>query len=68
MELIDKEVYFHEYCPKCVHKDKAENEDPCWDCLNEPMNAESHKPINFKEDTHVGKNRKTVKRAKRNRK
>ena len=45
MELIDKEVYFHEYCPTCKHRDKSESEDPCWDCLDQPWNEHSHKPI-----------------------
>lgn len=49
MEYHDKEVYFHEYCPKCKYHDMKEAEDPCTDCLNQPMNYDSHKPICFKE-------------------
>ena len=47
----DKEVYFHEYCPKCVWKDMKEDnpKGQCWDCLESPTNGDSHKPINFKE-------------------
>lgn len=47
----EKEVYFHEYCEKCEHKDVAED-DPngaCWDCMESPVAVDSHKPINFKE-------------------
>lgn len=43
-----KEVYF-EYCKTCQHKDKKETEDPCWDCLNEPGNLNSHKPTRWEE-------------------
>lgn len=49
MEDSYKEVYFHEYCKKCVHEKLKEDEDPCYDCLNEPMNVYSHKPVKFKE-------------------
>lgn len=48
MELIEKEVYFHQYCQTCKHRDKSEGEDPCWDCLDQPWNEHSHKPINWK--------------------
>lgn len=42
-----KEVYFHQYCEKCKHKDKEEIEDPCYECLDNPVNSYSHKPVNF---------------------
>ena len=48
MELIEKEIYFHQYCQTCKHRDKSEGEDPCWDCLDQPWNEYSHKPINWK--------------------
>lgn len=44
-----KEVRFDQYCPKCEHWEKSEAEDPCYDCLNQGWNDESHKPIMFKE-------------------
>ena len=44
-----KEVYFHNYCKKCKHWDKKESEEPCDECLEEPLNLESHKPIKFEE-------------------
>lgn len=50
MELINKEVYFDKYCGKCIHKDIPETEDPCNECLTQPSNENSHKPINFKEE------------------
>lgn len=51
-EYRDKEVYFSEYCKKCIHEKKEESEFPCYDCLEEPVNTYSHKPVNFvsKED------------------
>lgn len=44
-----KEVYFGEYCKTCKHEKTAESDDPCFDCLNEPVNVYSHKPIRWEE-------------------
>lgn len=44
-----KEVRFDEYCKLCKHWEKSEAEDPCYDCLNQGWNIDSHKPINFEE-------------------
>lgn len=38
-----KEVRFDDYCVICKHHDKAENEDPCFDCLTIPARENSHK-------------------------
>lgn len=43
------EVYFHEYCKSCKHKKTKETKDPCNECLSEPINLHSHKPINYEE-------------------
>lgn len=49
MEYIYKEVDFKTYCKTCEYKDLKEKFDPCNDCLAEPMNANSDKPIYWKE-------------------
>lgn len=49
MEYREKEVDFHKYCPLCKHKDKGEEEDPCYDCLAESFNIDSRKPVYFEE-------------------
>ena len=49
MDDIYKEVYFGEYCKKCKHFDKMEEEKPCCQCLEEPVNLYSHKPVRFEE-------------------
>lgn len=41
------EVYFDEWCSKCKYEKCEEYEDPCWYCLDEPVNIDSHKPIEF---------------------
>ncbi len=48
MEYIDKEVYFHIYCPMCVEKDTPEAEEPCFSCLESEVNEQSHIPVKFK--------------------
>lgn len=45
----DKEVFFYLYCPACKHENCADSEDPCDECLENPVNQDSHKPIFFKE-------------------
>lgn len=50
MEEIYKEVYFDEYCTICEYFKKCDGYDPCNDCLENPVNAYSHKPVNFKEE------------------
>lgn len=49
MEDTYKEVYFNEYCKTCEHEKLSEQDDPCFECLNEPVNLYSHKPVNWEE-------------------
>ena len=42
-----KLVYFDEYCKTCKHHDVAEDSVPCNDCLTEPVNQYSHKPVKW---------------------
>lgn len=42
-----KEVYFHENCKLCKHKDVKESDEPCRECLDNPINSYSHVPIKF---------------------
>lgn len=50
MEIIDKIVEFDKYCKDCKFKDNKEYLDPCHECLNNPTNTNSKKPVNFKLD------------------
>lgn len=47
MENKLKEVWFDEYCKKCINYSLREDEEPCQECLCEPCNYDSHKPIKF---------------------
>ena len=48
--MIDenKIVFFEKHCPKCKHEAVEENEDPCWDCLSNPVNVNGL-PTKFEE-------------------
>ena len=45
--MTTKEVYFYQYCSTCKYKDLKEEEDPCYDCLANPVNEDSHKPVRY---------------------
>ena len=45
MEDADKEVYFHAYCKTCKYWGLPDVKDPCNECLGEPCNKNSHKPV-----------------------
>lgn len=47
MEDRYKEVYFGEYCNTCKYSSLDEDKDPCHECLNNPVNVYSHKPVNW---------------------
>ena len=44
-----KEVYFHEHCKSCKYEKTKETECPCDECMSEPTNLNTHKPVNYKE-------------------
>ena len=44
-----KFVNFDEYCEFCKHFNKAETDEPCNECLAEPVNFYSHKPVKYEE-------------------
>lgn len=50
MEQIEKEVYFDKYCRTCEHKNLREDQEPCNECLTNPVNLYSHKPIKWKSE------------------
>ena len=48
-DSFHKEVYFHEYCTKCKHALSDPHSEPCNECLDNPTNLYSHKPVKFEE-------------------
>ena len=53
MENQYKIVDFGYYCEKCKHYEESENGEPCDECLSNPVNLYSHKPVKYEE----GKNK-----------
>ena len=49
MDETYQEVNFWQYCKTCHYQDLKEEEFPCCDCLEEPLNIYSHKPVKWKE-------------------
>lgn len=48
MENLLKIVDFG-YCSTCKWRDLYEGEDPCNECLNNPVNEDTMKPVNWEE-------------------
>lgn len=44
-----KEVYYHQYCPTCKHRKVKNVDEPCDECLSEPLNWNTHRPVNYEE-------------------
>lgn len=44
-----KEVYYHEYCTECKHALLDPHAEPCNECLDNPVNLYTHKPVKFEE-------------------
>lgn len=47
MENDYKEVYFDQYCKTCLNQKIAEKDEPCRECLDNPANLYSHKPVKY---------------------
>lgn len=44
-----KEVLYDVYCKKCKHFSTKDTDEPCNECLGNPIRQYSHKPMNFVE-------------------
>lgn len=57
MEYPFKEVDYHDFCPKCKHKNVEDVKDPCNECLDNPVNEHSVKPVCYipEKNLHVTK-------------
>lgn len=50
-----KEVYYHAYCNTCKYRELKDTDEPCNECLSEPVNLHSHKPVKWEEDKKYNK-------------
>ena len=44
-----REVNYEKYCDICKHADCPEHEDPCFECLDNPLNYYTEKPVKWEE-------------------
>lgn len=51
MDNRDLIVEFDKYCKTCQHKKLEETDSPCDECLEHPVNQESHKPYCYEQRT-----------------
>lgn len=49
MEDHELFVEFEKYCKTCQYEKLKETDTPCDECLEHPVNHESHKPFHYKE-------------------
>jgi len=50
MDSDYREADFGMYCNACKHRECAENDMPCCECLDTPVNLYSSRPIKFEWD------------------
>lgn len=48
-----REVRFDIYCAKCKYRNLPETDDPCDECMSEPMVWGSEKPCMYSEDKNA---------------
>lgn len=44
-----REVNYEKYCIICKHAECPEHEDPCFECLDNPLNYCTEKPVKWEE-------------------
>ena len=49
------EVYFDQYCKTCKYEKIPQEKDPCNECLAEPINLYSHKPVKYEDKDQLTK-------------
>lgn len=49
MEINEKFIDFDKYCETCKYKDLEEFKDPCNECLGNPVNMNSDRPVYYEE-------------------
>lgn len=55
-------VEFENWCKNCKYKDNQEEDNPCYLCLDEPVNEDSKRPVYFKESDSYRKSKEKEKK------
>ncbi len=53
MEYNYKMVNLHKYCPTCKYEDVPEEDDPCNECIDNPVNEHTEKPVKWEAKENV---------------
>lgn len=53
--MTNKIVRYAEYCCQCKFSPVKGTDEPCNECLTNPVNEDSHKPINFEYENKKAK-------------
>lgn len=48
-----REVYFDQYCKTCQYDIRLEEDWPCTECLEHPVNEHTHKPVKWELKTEA---------------
>ena len=57
MENREQFVEFDKFCSQCIYEKVNQAADPCHECLNNPVNEYTNKPVNFKKKEVVKKSK-----------
>ena len=49
MEKLYREVKYDKFCPTCKHEKKPETGAHCAECIDEPLNLYTEKPVKWEE-------------------
>ena len=60
MELSHNKIVSFTYCKFCEHKNKSEDDEPCFECLENPVNIDSHRPVCFKDNGSLARVMKNI--------
>lgn len=52
-EVVDKIVEYHKYCKTCLYRYCPQDEQPCDECLSNPVNQNSKMPVKYKRDEKI---------------
>lgn len=61
MENIDIMVDFKKYCETCKYKDGGEFDGPCHECLSNPINTQTDRPVKYeKKEVKTNENKEII--------
>ena len=62
MDQSHEKIVNFAYCKFCEHKNEPESSEACSDCLENPVNIDSQRPIRFKDNGSLARIEKSIKK------